>query len=99
MRQQETLIVGLEVVEMRAITMQLRADIVSGAVGEVLRVAGVTDDGASRIVCLPAGNRLPCRESLLDLAIAASRALRTVLKTVCSCDVGSRSTTPVHVMS
>ena len=57
-RQQKTLVVGLEVVEVRAVTVQFRADVVAGAVGEIFRVAGVTDDGASRIVCLPAGDRL-----------------------------------------
>ena len=98
-RKDEALVVGLEIVEVRAVAVQLGANVVAGAVGEVLRIAGIADHGAGGIVRLPAGYRLPCREGLLDLMIAASRALRTVLKTACSCAVGSRSTTPVQVMS
>jgi hypothetical protein len=66
MRQQEALVMRLEIVEVRAAAVQLGADVVAGAMGKVLRVAGVADDGTGGIVCLPAGDRLPCREGLLD---------------------------------
>ena len=97
--QDAALVVGFQVVEMRAGAVDLLGDIVAGAMGEELAEAGGANDGAGRIVGLESADRAAGGKGCSTAAMAASRALRTVSKTSCSRSVGSRPTTPVQVMS
>ena len=64
--QDEALVVGFEVVEMRAVAVDFGADVVAGAVGEPVAEAGVADDVAGGVVGLPAGDGLVGGEGVLD---------------------------------
>ena len=95
----QALVVGLEVVEVRAGAVDLVGDVVAGAVGEEVVESGGADDVAGGVVGLEAGDGRLAAKACSTAAMAASRALRTVSKTSCSRSVGSRPTTPVQVMS
>ena len=98
-RQNAAHIVGFQVVQVRARSVQLLRDVVSGAMRKELAEAAVriTERAASSA----SKPRIPRPVANADstAAIAASRALRTVSKTSCSLSVGSRPITPVQVMS
>ncbi len=74
-------VVGFEVVEVSAGAVELSADVVAGAVGEVLAVAGGADDGAGGVVGLkPEMGRPPSAKAEQTASMAASRASRTQCK-------------------
>src|SRR5579875_1029717 len=56
--QQQALVVGFQVVEVGAVAVQLRGDVVAGSVGEEVRKTGVADEVARGVVGLPAGDGL-----------------------------------------
>ena len=62
----QAVVVGFEVVEVGAAAVELGADVVAGAVGEVVAEAGVADDVAGGVVGLPAGDGLVGGEGVLD---------------------------------
>jgi hypothetical protein len=54
----EALVVGFEIVEMRSAAMQVRGDAVAGAMGEEVGETGGTDDVSGSLIGLPASNGL-----------------------------------------
>ena len=64
--QEPALVVGLEVVEVRAGAVNFVGDVVAGAVGEVVGESGRADDGAGRIVGFEAADGAAVGEGLLD---------------------------------
>ena len=56
---------GFEVVEVRAVAVELGRDVVAGAMGERVAEAGCADEAAGGFVGLPAGDGLVGGEGLL----------------------------------
>ena len=63
---------GLQIVQVRARAVQLLADVVAGAMREVLAKAGCADHRAGRVVGLEAMNLTALGEGLLEIALVLS---------------------------
>ena len=88
-----------QVVHVGPVAVDFLADVVPGAVDEVLAVAGLLDHRPGRVVHLPAQQRLAGGEGVFTRAIAASRAAATILKIFVYFSGTASPTKPTRVRS